>query len=99
MFNVSMCIRSLCLYCFLTHTCTHVISGRRLVALLLLFRLEAARALISGYAPPGRYAMGFAATPDGMLYVFGGLDSGRRSCSLYAICICICMCMLCIYTK
>jgi hypothetical protein len=28
----------------------------------------------SGSAPSSRSAMGFVATPDGMLYVFGGLD-------------------------
>jgi N-acetylneuraminic acid mutarotase len=32
----------------------------------------------SGSAPSSRYAMGFTATPDGMLYVFGGLASGNR---------------------
>jgi N-acetylneuraminic acid mutarotase len=32
----------------------------------------------SDSAPSQRNAMGFAATPDGMLYVFGGLDDGVR---------------------
>jgi hypothetical protein len=37
----------------------------------------------SGSGPSRRYAMGFAATPDGMLYVFGGEDSngtGGKRC-------------------
>ena len=29
----------------------------------------------SGSGPSRRYAMGFEATPDGMLYVFGGHDN------------------------
>jgi hypothetical protein len=34
----------------------------------------------SGSGPSPRYAMGFAATPDGMLYVFGGTSgSGIES--------------------
>jgi hypothetical protein len=39
----------------------------------------------SGSSPSPRYGMGFAATPDGMLYVFGGryLD----------LCVCACMYM------
>jgi hypothetical protein len=32
----------------------------------------------SGSGPFGRYGMGFAATPDGMLYVFGGYNSGTE---------------------
>jgi N-acetylneuraminic acid mutarotase len=28
--------------------------------------------------PSARYGMGFAATPDGMLYVFGGSGTGSR---------------------
>jgi hypothetical protein len=28
----------------------------------------------SGSRPPGNAEMGFAATPDGMLYLFGGVD-------------------------
>jgi hypothetical protein len=32
----------------------------------------------SGSAPSGRHGMGFAATPDGMLYVFGGYDGGTE---------------------
>ena len=28
--------------------------------------------------PSARYYMGFAATPDGMLYVFGGYGTGSR---------------------
>jgi hypothetical protein len=49
----------------------------------------------SGSGPSPRFAMGFAATPDGMLYVFGGEDSrgrdneGGRGGSLYAISICL----------
>ncbi len=31
-------------------------------------------ALPTGSAPSARYGMGFASTPDGMLYVFGGFD-------------------------
>ena len=31
----------------------------------------------SGSDPFRRYGMGFAATPDGMLYVFGGSDGGN----------------------
>jgi hypothetical protein len=35
---------------------------------------------LSGSIPPPRYGMGFAATPDGMLYVFGGCgNSGKYS--------------------
>ena len=30
----------------------------------------------SGSGPSSRFRMGFAATPDGMLYVFGGYGSG-----------------------
>ena len=53
----------------------------------------------SGSAPSPRFAMGFAATPDGMLYVFGGHDGikergggccdawhwlhGRQSCCVH----------------
>jgi hypothetical protein len=52
-------------------------AGRLLVAVLLLrlFGLEGVDALIASSGPSPRYAMGFAATPDGMLYVFGGGDS------------------------
>ncbi len=32
----------------------------------------------SGPAPTPRYLLGFAATPDGMLYVFGGLSSSGK---------------------
>jgi hypothetical protein len=32
----------------------------------------------SGSGPSPRWQMGFAATPDGMLYVFGGYDSGTE---------------------
>jgi hypothetical protein len=59
----------------LTHSYTHILSGRPLVALLLLFCVEAARALISGSGPSPRAGMGFATMPDGMLYVFGGSDA------------------------
>ena len=45
----------------------------------------------SGSAPSPRYGMGFAATPDGMLYVFGGNATGKRGvirCMyVYAVCI------------
>jgi N-acetylneuraminic acid mutarotase len=34
--------------------------------------------LPSGSGPSPRNGMGFAATSDGMLYVFGGADSGER---------------------
>jgi N-acetylneuraminic acid mutarotase len=33
----------------------------------------------SGSGPSPRYMMGFAATPDGMLYVFGGWNSSGGS--------------------
>jgi hypothetical protein len=69
---------SLCLNCFLTRRYTHIISGRLLVAFLLLFRFEPARALTSGSGPSPRYHLGFAATPDGMLYVFGGEDHADK---------------------
>jgi hypothetical protein len=44
----------------------------------------------SGTAPSQRESMGFAATPDGMLYVFGGRANGkeREGGSFYAICKC-----------
>jgi N-acetylneuraminic acid mutarotase len=35
-------------------------------------------ALIAASPPTARFSMGFAATPDGMLYVFGGKGSGER---------------------
>jgi hypothetical protein len=49
-------------------------TGRLLVVVLLLrlFGLTGVDALTAGSGLPPRYAMGFAATPDGMLYVFGG---------------------------
>jgi hypothetical protein len=52
-------------------------AGRLLVVVLLLchFGLEEVDALTTGSRPSPRYAMGFAATPDGMLYVFGGVGS------------------------
>jgi hypothetical protein len=31
----------------------------------------------SGSAPSPRWGIGFAATPDGMLYVFGGYDGSN----------------------
>ena len=31
----------------------------------------------TGSGPSPRYLMGFAATPDGILYVFGGADGGN----------------------
>jgi hypothetical protein len=31
----------------------------------------------SGSGPSPRYSMGFASTPDGMLYVFGGISTGN----------------------
>jgi hypothetical protein len=53
-------------------------AGRLLVVVLLLrrFGLEGVDALTAGSGPSPRYFMGFAATPDGMLYVFGGRDLG-----------------------
>jgi hypothetical protein len=32
----------------------------------------------SGSSPSPHHAMGFAATPDGMLYIFGGWDGGNK---------------------
>jgi hypothetical protein len=32
----------------------------------------------SGSGPSPRYTMGFASTPDGALYVFGGFSSGKE---------------------
>jgi hypothetical protein len=46
--------------------------GRLLRIVLLLYHLEGFHALTSGSGPSDRTSMGFAATPDGMLYVFGG---------------------------
>lgn len=47
----------------------------------------------SGSGPSPRGGMGFAATPDGMLYVFGGYGGGdvrwRRGQLIRCICICI----------
>jgi hypothetical protein len=46
----------------------------------------------SGSAPSPRLWMGFAATPDGMLYVFGGSDGSGNvgEEGLLIPCICIC---------
>jgi hypothetical protein len=49
--------------------------GRLIRIFLLLCHLEGPHALTAGSGPSGRYSMGFASTPDGMLYVFGGRDS------------------------
>jgi hypothetical protein len=49
--------------------------GRLIRIFLLLCHLEGLHALTAGSGPSRRYAMGFAATPDGMLYVFGGYDN------------------------
>ncbi len=48
------------------------------VLYLCLFGLERVDALTAGSSPFPRYGMGFAATPDGMLYVFGGYSSGNE---------------------
>ena len=47
------------------------------VVLLRLSSLEGVHALTAGSSPSPRYGMGFAATPDGMLYVFGGNDNSE----------------------
>jgi hypothetical protein len=52
--------------------------GRLLRIVLLLYHLEGLQALISGSGPSRRNGVGFAATPDGMLYVFGGYDGGTE---------------------
>jgi hypothetical protein len=51
-------------------------AGRLLVVALLLrpFGLEGVDSLTAGSRPSPRYSTGFAATPDGMFYVFGGQD-------------------------
>ncbi len=51
-------------------------AGRHLVIVLLLrlCGLEEVDALTTGSRPSPRNATGFAATPDGMLYVFGGYN-------------------------
>jgi hypothetical protein len=49
--------------------------GRLIRIFLLLCHLKGLHALTAGSGPFERYGMGFAATPDGMLYVFGGLDN------------------------
>ena len=48
--------------------------GRLLIAFLLccLFSFEGVETVTSGSAPSQRTAMGFQATPQGMLYLFGG---------------------------
>jgi hypothetical protein len=48
--------------------------GRLLVVvvLLCLCSLEGVHALTAGSGPSSRTIMGLKATPDGMLYVFGG---------------------------
>ena len=54
----------------------------------------------SGSGPSPRYGVGFAATPDGMLYVFGGYDDGGtvgEEGAAYTLH--MCMYMLCIYTQ
>jgi hypothetical protein len=43
---------------------------------LYLCPSPAVHALTAGSGPSPRVYMGFAATPDGMLYVFGGWGSG-----------------------
>jgi hypothetical protein len=48
------------------------------VLLLCLFGLEMVDALTAGSGPSPRAYMGFAATPDGMLYVFGGYDNSGK---------------------
>jgi hypothetical protein len=53
----------------------------------------------SGSAPSPRAYMGFAATPDGMLYVFGGWDGGNVGEEGAAYTLHMCMYMLCIYTQ
>ena len=61
--------------------------GRLIRIFLLLCHLEGLHALTAGSGPSRRYGMGFAATPDGMLYVFGGYDNSGtegEGGSLYA---------------
>ena len=54
----------------------------------------------SGSSPSPRYNMGFAATPDGMLYVFGGSDgNGKVGEEGAAHTLHMYMYMLCIYTQ
>jgi N-acetylneuraminic acid mutarotase len=53
------------------------------IIFLHLFTLERVAALTAGSAPIPRNAMGFAATADGMLYVFGGLDGRDRRNDLH----------------
>ena len=53
----------------------------------------------SGSGPSPRDSMGFAATPDGMLYVFGGHDGGNVGEEGAAYALHMCMYMLCIYTQ
>jgi hypothetical protein len=51
----------------------------------------------SGSGPSPRSSMGFAATPDGMLYVFGGFDGGdkREGGQLVR---CVYVCVMYVYT-
>jgi hypothetical protein len=53
----------------------------------------------SGSGPSPRYGMGFAATPDGMVYVFGGAGIGNVGEEGAAYTLLMCMYMLCIYTQ
>jgi hypothetical protein len=38
----------------------------------------------TGSGPSPRYGMGFAATPDGMIYVFGGFSGGKGMGGLWS---------------
>ena len=50
-----------------------------LVVLALMLRCcVPTSAVTTGFAPSPRFGMGFTATPDGMLYAFGGYDSGEE---------------------
>jgi hypothetical protein len=54
----------------------------------------------SGSGAPSRCGIGFAATPDGMLYVFGGSDSlGKVGEEGAAYALHMCMYILCTYTQ
>jgi hypothetical protein len=61
-----------------THTHTHVYLGNYNDVYRFSAVANAWTALSpSGSRPSPRRNMGFAATPDGMLYVFGGYESGN----------------------
>jgi hypothetical protein len=52
----------------------------------------------SGSGPSPRISMGFAATPDGMLYVFGGTNRGGNVGEEGLLIPCICVCTYHVYT-